>query len=337
MTSTPPIPQPLRAGIWRRARDRFLLEDVERQVRSRLPEQQAVVRRYHRAAARRAADADELADLRSMASSMVLYRDAVRLFIAAAVTAHDIAADPRALLADTDSPWEALAGLWRRKVIAEPPREVEVARKILDAEHEPLAFDQLAPEQLLAQWTTMKQAAAWLRGLVEPRTLRRIRAERVLRVSMLGIVTAAVLTLGTRNLVVPTNLALHRPVSISARHPSSTAPEDNSGLVNGLIESNYGVHTKLGGGWVVVDLQDIYELSKIKIFNRADAWFDSVLPMRLELSENSREWKEVARRTTTFTASSPWVFEAQGVRARYVRLASDTYVALTEVEVFGKH
>jgi hypothetical protein len=316
--------------------DWFLLEDVERQVRSRRSEQQAVVGRYHRAAARRAAIAAELSDTNGIASSMLLYRDAARLFIVAAVTAHDVAADPRALLADTDSPWEALAGLARRAAIAAPPPEVEAARKILDAAHEPLVFDESAPEQLLAQWTTIRRAVAWLRALVEPRTLRRIRVERTLRIAIPGAVVVAALAFVVWNLGAPPNLALHRPVSISARYPGSLAPADNSGLVNGRIESAYGIHTKLGGGWVMVDLQEIYQLSKIKIFNRADGWFDAVLPLRLELSEDSLKWKEVGRRTTTFTASTPWVFEAQGARARFVRLTSDNYVALTEIEIFGK-
>jgi hypothetical protein len=322
-------------GIWRRARDHFLLEDVERQVRSRLPERQAMVNRYYRAAARRAAVAAELADAHSMASSMLLYRDAVRLFIAAAVTAHDVAADPGALLADANSPWEALAGLSRRAAIEQPPRAVEAAREIVDTNHAPLVFDESAPEQLFAQRTTMKEAVAWLRRLVEPRTLRRIRAERALRVSMLVAIAAAVLALVGSILARPKNLALHKPVSISARLPASLAPEDNSGLVNGSIESAYGIHTKLGGGWAVVDLQSVYRLSEIKIFNRADGWLDAGLPMRLALSDDGRTWNEVERRTTTFSASRPWVFTAQGAGARFVRVASDSYVALTELEVFG--
>ncbi len=322
--------------LWRRARARFLLEDVERQVRSQRPEQQAVVEKYHRAAAQRAAVADELSDSRRVASSMLLYGEAARLFIAAAVTAHDVACDPRALLADADAPWEALASLARRAAIGAPPREVEAARQILVAAREPLIFDESPPEQLLAQRATMKEAVAWLGGLVEMRPLRRIRVERIVRVSMLVAVAVAFLALVVSNLWQSTNIALHRPVTISARQPDSTAPDDNSGLVDGRIESTYGIHTKVGGGWVMVDLQDVYRLSKIEIFNRADGWVDGGLPLRLELSENGREWKEVERRTSAFTAAKPWVFQAEGARARFVRVASDKYVALTELEVFGR-
>ena len=328
--------QPSGAGIWRRARSRFLMEDVEQQVRSRSPERQDVVARYHRAAVRRTSVADELSDARSIASAMLLYRDAVRLFIVAAVTAHDTASDPRALLAEADSPWEALASLSRRAAIAEPPAEVGAARKILDSEHEPLIFDESHPEQVLDQRKTIRQALAWLRGLVDPRTLRVIRAERLLRVSLLFAIAAAVVVLGAWKLVGLPNLALHRPVSISSRHPASTAPPDNSGVVNGRIESTYGVHTNRGGGWVTVDLEAVHRISQIKVFNRADGWFDEALPLRLESSEDGRQWKEIARRTTGFSASKPWVIEAQGAAVRFVRVASDKYVALTEIEIFGR-
>src|SRR5438270_6820769 len=108
MTATSPANQTARAGIWRRAREQLLLEDGERQVRTRTPEQQTTIAKYHRAAAQRAAVADELSDARSVVSSMVLYREAIRLFIGAAVTAHDAASQPRELLADADSAWEAL-------------------------------------------------------------------------------------------------------------------------------------------------------------------------------------------------------------------------------------
>ncbi len=325
------------ASIWRRLRDRFLLEEVEREVRARSPERQAMVNQYYRAAVRRAAVAADLGDVSSMASSMLLYRDAVRLLIASTVTAHDQAADPRAVLADNGSSWEALAGLARDKVIGQLPREVVAARKILDEAHEPLAFDESGPEQLLAQRTVMKETVAWLRTLVEPRTLRRIRAERIVRVSICGAIIAAAVALLGWNLIKPKNIALHKPVTISARHSTSTAPKDGSGLVNGRIEGTYGIHTALGGGWVMVDLESVHRLSKIQIFNRADNWFDGGLPLRLALSEDGRTWTEVDRRTTAFSSSQPWVFEAHDAHARFVRVSSDTYVALTELQVFGAH
>jgi F5/8 type C domain len=95
------------------------------------------------------------------------------------------------------------------------------------------------------------------------------------------------------------------------------------------------VHTNLGGGWVTVDLEAVRPISTIKIFNRADGWLDDGLPLRLELSQDDQRWTEVERRTTSFSATAPWVATLQAARARYVRVASDKYVALTEIEIFG--
>ena len=336
MTATSSAHPTSPAGIWRRAWDHFLLEDRERQVRARSPEQQEVVGKYYRAALERAAVADDLSDARGIVSSMLLYREAVRLFIAAVVTAHDAGADPRALLADADSPWQALARLSQEAAIAAPPGAIEASRKILAAKQEPLAFDELAPEDVVAQRTTIKEAVDWLRGLVEPRTLPQIRVERRLRVVLLGAVALAVLMLVPARFSRGGNLALHRPVTVSGRLPGSGAPPDNSGVVNGSIESSYGVHTNVGGGWVTVDLEKVHQISTIKVFNRADGWFDGGLPLRLELSEDNQHWKEVERRTTSFSATDPWVATVQAAQARYVRVASDKYVALTEIEVYGK-
>ena len=334
MSETSTAPQPSRTPIWARARDHFFLGHSERQVRTRLPEQQAVVARYHRAALERAAVADDLWDARGTVSSMLLYREAIRLFIAAAVTAHDPSSDPGTVLADANSPWEALANLSSRALIAEPPREIEAARKILTASREPLVFDETAPDQLFAQRATVKEAAAWLRNLVEPRTVARIRAERWMRVSLLGAIAVAVLVVVPVSIWRTPNLALHRPVTASSRLPGSIAPEDNSGLVNGDVEGKYGIHTNNGGAWVMVDLQDVHRLKTIKVFNRSDGWFDEGLPLRLELSEDGQSWKEVERRATHFSATAPWVVKPHGARARYVRVASDNYIALTEMEIY---
>jgi hypothetical protein len=334
MTASSTAQQTPRAAIWRRARDHFLLEGIERQVRTRRPEQQALVARYHRAALERAAVADDLWDARGTVSSMLLYREAIRLFIAAAVAAHDPSSDPGTVLADGNSPWEALADLSRRALIAEPPGEVEAARKILTASREPLVFDETAPDQLFAQRATVKEAAAWLRNLVEPRTVERIRAERWMRVGLLGVLAIVLLVLVPWSLWRTQNLALRRPVTASSRNPKSIAPDDNSGLVNGEIEGKYGIHTNNGGAWVMVDLESVHPLSTIKVFNRADGWFDEGLPLRLEISEDGQQWKELERRAEHFSATAPWVVKPHGARARYVRVASDNYVALTEMEIY---
>jgi hypothetical protein len=42
----------------------------------------------------------------------------------------------------------------------------------------------------------------------------------------------------------------------------------------------------------------------------------------------------VGKRRSTFTSTSPWVFEAKGRRASSIRFRSSTYIALAEVKVY---
>ena len=65
--------------VQRWVRDWFLLENVERQVRSLTPKRQALVRKYCEASTRRASIADELTDNRGLIPALVLYRDAAGL------------------------------------------------------------------------------------------------------------------------------------------------------------------------------------------------------------------------------------------------------------------
>jgi hypothetical protein len=115
------------------------------------------------------------------------------------------------------------------------------------------------------------------------------------------------------------------------------APADNSGLVNGDVESNYGIHTALATpgsfAWVMVDLTQPMSVKRVKVYNRADGWFDETLPMVMEFSDDGTTFNPVDTRTTGFTARSPWVYEAKGAKTRYVRVRSDRYLALTEIEI----
>jgi hypothetical protein len=84
----------------------------------------------------------------------------------------------------------------------------------------------------------------------------------------------------------------------------------------------------------MVDLLASYKIDKVKIYNRADGWFDDGLPLSLEFSEDGATFTEVNKRTEGFTSRAPWTFEAKGAKTRYVRVRSPKYVALTEIEVY---
>ncbi|MDP9001383.1 MAG: hypothetical protein M3O46_14875, partial [Myxococcota bacterium] len=62
------------------------------------------------------------------------------------------------------------------------------------------------------------------------------------------------------------------------------------------------------------------------------------LPLVVELSTDGKTYAELARRDDHFDSDPPWIVEAGGRRARYVRVrvARKSYLALSEVEVFGR-
>jgi hypothetical protein len=194
----------------------------------------------------------------------------------------------------------------------------------------------MSPEELLSKRPAVEATIEWLRELVEPRSLAEIRATRALR--LVGLVALVLVLLGWLIVRVtrPVNIALGKPVTVSEPHPASTAPVDNSGLTNGDIEASYGIHTNTatqGTAWVTIDLQAPVKISKVKVFNRADGWFDDGLPLSLEFSEDGTNFTEVDRRAETFSSRAPWVFAAKGATTRYVRVKSPKYVALTEIEI----
>jgi hypothetical protein len=132
------------------------------------------------------------------------------------------------------------------------------------------------------------------------------------------------------------NIARGKPV-----YPSSLRvnPPDGHELVDGIVGTSYGVHTDTEESpTVVIDLQDVFKINKVNVHNRADGWFDDCLPLLVELSIDGRTYTELARRDEHFDADPPWVVDGHRQPARYVRLRVPrrSYIALSEVEVFGR-
>jgi hypothetical protein len=324
---------PIGATLKARARDALLLESAERAIRALAPEQHAAVRKQYDGAMRRVRVADDLSYDRNVAVAFVLYREAVALLIGAVVAARE-GAPPIADLRIGPG-FDQIAALVAAERLPAPPPELAEARLTLSAE-ETLAFDRVATEELLSKRPAVERTIRWLADLVEPRTLGEIRASRVFRLVIVGGVALVALAWLVFRLTRPVNVALHKPVTISERHPQSTAPIDNSGLTNGDIESSYGVHTNhsaAGFAWVVVDLQSSYRIGAVRIYNRNDGYLSDGQPYSLEFSEDGTSYTPVDRRVEPFSSWSPWVYKANGAHARYIRISSANYVALTEVEV----
>ncbi|MET0593591.1 MAG: discoidin domain-containing protein [Polyangiaceae bacterium] len=326
---------PIESTFSARARDMFLLKGAERAIRSFTPEQHAVVRKHFDAAQRRASVADDLSDDRNAAVAYVLYREAVSLLISAVIASRT----PDETGVDGLQAREAfrrLHALASAGHIPPLPAFVGEAESVL-SEDAQLAFDRRAPEDLLSRRKYVEQTLRWLSELIEARTLNEIRATRLIRLFIIAAIIVTTVAWGVSRAAKPANLALGKPVTVSSRYAQSTAPIDNSGIVNGDIEGTYGLHTNATAGvvqWAMVDLGAPASFGKIRIFNRADGAFDDQLPLTLELSDDGTNFTLVETRATSFSSRNPWVYAPPGGgKTRYVRVKGDKYVALTEVEV----
>lgn len=296
-------------------------------------EQEALLAQYRAAMHRRIDVAKQLRETHNAVAALCLYREAFPLAVAAIRLARTGEADPAP--ATGPAAIDALRALVRDERIPALPAAVDRAAQLL-SQADLLAFDGDSPYDLLAKRDDVTDAMGWLaRQVGRPSSLRPYLGRRpgftLAVVAVVAIIGAAV----ARHGAVTRNLARGQPVTISSRHPRSAAPADNSGLVNGEIEPNYGIHTHIGpDAWVKVDLGDLYPIGIVRVHNRADGWFDEGLPLLLDISEDGQTFTTVTQRTQHFTATDPWVADLGGRKARAVRIRSATYVALTELEVF---
>ena len=225
-----------------------------------------------------------------------------------------------------------------RRIPARPradPSDDARARAAL-ASSDPLYLDRLSPEDVeRARWA-LDRAAALVRRRVEARTLTNVRGARWGRLAALLLVIGYAAFAVTRAVLLPKDIALGKPV-----HPSSRKhnPPHGSELVDGEIGTSFGIHTQTeDNANVVIDLQARYWIDSVRVHNRVDGWFDDCLPLVVELSQDGTKWDEIGRREEHFDANPPWVVNGRGKPAQFVRLrvARRSYLALSEVEVYGK-
>lgn len=303
----------------------FTLRRAERTVRAYLPAQSARVQRHVHAAERRLRAARRVSDGTAAA---VLLREAVLQYLIALEAARDSTAQEGAAAPLPPLPPDPA----RPK--AEPSDDARARAAV--ASRDPLYFDGLAPEDVeRARWA-LDRAGSMLRRSIESRTLAAVRGTRWGRVAAVVVLVLWGALAIARAKLLPKNIAYGKPV-----HPSSLMVNPPSGreLVDGETGASFGVETREEDNPnVVIDLQGDYWIDTIKVHNRVEGWFDDCLPLVVELSRDGNKWEEIARRDRHFDANPPWIIEAGGRGARYVRLrvARHSYLALSEVEVYGK-
>ena len=321
-------------GALPRLREVLLLEDAEQAAISYASGAVAAMRGFVRSGADRALVAERTLDGHP-ASALALYREAAVFYMAARAS---VASD-----GPLGEPLDAREVVGRFRALTTryaPPvgaRELEGFLSLVAVGGLRGGVDAATADEARREAEQARAIVRWLATLVEPRGVDEVRFVRRLRIGVVGLAALWLVASAAGSLFGKENVALHKPTSSSGVHPGTYAARD--GLTDGIISGAiYGVHTAVSDApWVQVDLQAVYALDKVKIYNRGDAYFDDGLPFTLQASADGVVFADVETRTRPFGQDAPWVAKLHGAHARYLRVRGERgkYVALSELEAFG--
>ena len=126
------------------------------------------------------------------------------------------------------------------------------------------------------------------------------------------------------------NIAFHRPVTASSLNGYGPEP---ARLVDGITDQ-IGFHTNGGDQqWVVIDLGEVKKFDRIVVYNRPDCCAERAVPLRVEVSNDNRNFARIAERLETF---DKWTVTGLHAEGRYLRLRNTppNFLHLAEVEVY---
>ena len=187
----------------RQVKDAFLLKRAETVARNLTPARQATIRKLYRAAMVRIALADQTTDARYAAATVALHRESVRFLISAVLLAQNatLPGVPLELRAGADK----LEELVQAQALPALPNCYAEAMSILDAP-DLCGPGSSPPETGGTRPRHRRNAGAWLRAQVEPRSLLRIRVTRALRLVLAGAAVLGLIAWGLVSIPAPKNL-----------------------------------------------------------------------------------------------------------------------------------
>jgi hypothetical protein len=314
----------------------FLLRNAQRAAATLTPRQRGIVVGLVRAADRRLQSVATIVEPKTAAVALTLARDGVGHLVRAVVAT-------RAPNIDDEAVRKLEPGSELRHITEQddrPPNGVTDVISVLSST-DPLWADSLDRAEAQSIADALARTATWLRTRIEVRSETNIRFLRYGRVAALAVVA---LYVAFRAASLP-NLALGKPVTQSSALPGAPPSKvlvDGSswGMVGpGSADADYVHTTHEAEPWVKIDLLAAHTIQRVVVYNRNDTNFDDGLPFTLELSMDGDVFESAAQRTTHFGSTwfdRPWRVKLGGRRARFVRIRSKDYLALSEVEVFGR-
>jgi hypothetical protein len=313
------------------AREFFLREVAIQRSDAFAPAQLTSIRVYQKAATERLRAAKDLRGVGRGSSTLALFQQAAHLLALSFLASKGQDVAPSSL--SLEEAFERLDAILAAEGPA-PPAELSAARALL-LTPQVLALDLLPPAQADRKTDELQTLVEWLAGLVDVRSQRELKTQRLLRTGLAGVAVVGALVWAGIKIFSPPNLALHRPVTSVASSYGTTA----SAAVDGDRSTSYGFHSvEDDAPWLSIDLGQRILIDKVKVFGRSDCCFDQSIPLVLEISDDGVTYKEVATRTENFSDYNPWIVPCQKAGARYIRLRVQrrSYLVVNEVEVYGK-
>jgi hypothetical protein len=253
-----------------------------------------------------------------------LYRQSTFWSLAAST---ELAAD--ASFADL---WRLASSIDQLRLPSDPAERDELEKLFVDGDFRALAELSDADQQRAATNARALAHSALLISEPAADELRFLLFQRLVR-SILFVLLLAGLAVGSvfaaRYLSRKPNIAAGKPWKAS----SSWADCQPSIRSCGGMRTAVFFHTKEDQNpWVEFDLGKPTRMSEVYVKNRQDGAADRAIPLVVELSNDSKKWRQVARRDATF---SDWTAEFAPQEARYVRLRVDrrSYLHLEAVEI----
>ncbi len=297
-------------------REFFLLRQAEAAARAsapRKPRAQALLD----AAGVRIQSAESLASADTL-GALVLYREAVALI-------------GDAWGAESRTSSEAI-----RHALAEVPEPQRAALTLtLDAleRDAPLAFDEMTVDARAELRRDAVGLVEWMLGKERRLGLMQVRIVRAMRLAGAALALVLVGRVAYGALFASPNRALHKPVVATSRWAGTPDP---SGLTDG-VRSGLGIATgSEPSPTITVDLGIPYQVDRIRVYPRTDCCPDDALPLVVEVGDQGDATPFVAERTTHFDV---WEVDVGGHKASTIRIKTRRnpgYIALAELEVFGK-
>ena len=138
------------------------------------------------------------------------------------------------------------------------------------------------------------------------------------------------------------NLALNKPTAQSSVYHPEEYGYDPYGACNGKKTGEFGFHTiKEDQPWWQIDLQGVYQLSEIKIYNRINTCKERACTLNVLLSQDALNWELCYsnEQENIFGGidGKPLIVNLLHKLARFVRLQlrENESLHLDEVEIYG--